>query len=151
MTEDGSRKQFVSNYLLYLLAASSEAASASFHETIRERGVRVPEWRALACLVDEDGLMVTQLADFALLEQSRMTRIIAQMEARGLVSRRSDRADGRRVRVFLTDTGRTLAEELVAAARAHERRLFEALPDGSEDVLKPALISLLHHLGKEDD
>ena len=67
---------FVENYLLYLLAAASEKASADFHEEVRAAGVRVPEWRVLACLADEDGAMITHLAALALAEQSRLTRII---------------------------------------------------------------------------
>ncbi len=51
-------EKFVSSYLLYLLAASSEAASHQFHLRVRELGLRVPEWRVLACLYDQDGLMI---------------------------------------------------------------------------------------------
>ena len=90
---------FVGDYLLYLLAAASDAASAQFHAHVRQAGLRVPEWRILACLYDGDGAMITQLARVALVEQSRLTRIIMQMDARGLVHRKSDPSDGRRVRV----------------------------------------------------
>ncbi|MCY0154110.1 MarR family winged helix-turn-helix transcriptional regulator [Hoeflea alexandrii] len=101
-TIDDPKAPFVPNYLLYLLAAASEAASARFHSHVRTRGLRVPEWRVMACLTDTDGSMVTELARYAMIEQSRLTKIIIQMDARGLVTRRSDPTDGRRVRVFLT-------------------------------------------------
>ena len=109
---------FVGDYLLYLLAAASDAASEQFHETIRAEGLRVPEWRVLACLSDRDGSMITRLARLALIEQSRLTRIIVQMELRGLVSRRSDPRDGRRVRVYMTETGRDIALRLMAGSRS---------------------------------
>ena len=70
---------FVADYLLYLLAAASEAASAQFHDKVRKAGLRVPEWRVLASLHDSDGAMITNLAKIALAEQSRLTRIIVQM------------------------------------------------------------------------
>jgi DNA-binding MarR family transcriptional regulator len=108
-TIDDPKAPFVPNYLLYLLAAASEAASARFHSHVRTRGLRVPEWRVMACLTDTDGSMVTELARYAMIEQSRLTKIIIQMDARGLVTRRSDPTDGRRVRVFLTPQGRALA------------------------------------------
>ena len=44
--------EFVPGYLLYLLAAASDAASAQFHAHVRTEGLRVPEWRVLACLND---------------------------------------------------------------------------------------------------
>lgn len=144
--EHGEGEGFVPGYLLYLLATASDVASDHFHEQIRERGVRVPEWRILACLADHDGRMVTQLAQLALMEQSRMTKIIDQMVLRKLVTRRNDRRDRRRVRVFLTEQGRRLAEELVAEARAHETMLTDPLPPGEAALLKDTLkrIKALH-------
>ncbi|AQQ08047.1 MarR family transcriptional regulator (plasmid) [Roseibium algicola] len=139
-------EKFVSSYLLYLLAASSEAASHQFHLRVRELGLRVPEWRVLACLFDQDGLMITQLAKYSLLEQSRMTRIVDQMEKRGLVVRKSDKGDGRRVRVHLTDAGQKLSSEVVEEAREHERTLLSALNQSDADRIKPSLERLLASL-----
>lgn len=137
---------FVSGYLLYLLAAASEAASAQFHARVREEGLRVPEWRVLACLHDRDGAMVTRLAQFALIEQSRLTKIIAQMEDRGIVTRRGDPEDRRRTRVYLTSEGRTLAEALVAEARRHEADLLNILAGSDGARIKQALRALIDRL-----
>ncbi|WP_295812048.1 MarR family winged helix-turn-helix transcriptional regulator [uncultured Nitratireductor sp.] len=130
---------FVGDYLLYLLAAASDAASADFHAHVREQGLRVPEWRILACLSDEDGQMVTQLAQLALIEQSHLTKIVDQMAAKGLVKRRSDERDRRRVRVFLTAAGRALGARLVDQARAHEHAIIARLRPGEAALLKDAL------------
>lgn len=138
---------FVPSYLLYLLAAASEAASAQFHAHVRAQGVRVPEWRVLACLVDRDGEMVTRLAGYALIEQSRLTKIIAQMDAKGWVTRRGDPRDRRRVRVHLTAGGRALAERLVADARVHEAALLAKLEGGDAARIKQALATLIEELG----
>ncbi|MCM2563166.1 MarR family winged helix-turn-helix transcriptional regulator [Lutimaribacter sp. EGI FJ00015] len=134
---------FVSSYLLYLLAAASEAASAQFHAHVRKAGLRVPEWRVLAWLHDRDGEMITRLALISLIEQSRLTKIIIQMEERGLVTRQGDKADRRRVRVWLTKSGRDLSQQLVADARQHETGLLSKLEGGDAARLKQALITLL--------
>ena len=112
--ETAEDDRFVSSYLLYLLAAASHAASGQFHAQVQAAGLKVVEWRVLACLVDRDGQMITRLADYALYEQSRLTRIIEKMQDRGLVSRRPDGQDRRKVRVFLTEAGR----ELLVQAKA---------------------------------
>ena len=145
-TVDEPKPPFVPNYLLYLLAAASEAASARFHSHVRTRGLRVPEWRVMACLTDTDGSMVTELARYAMIEQSRLTKIIIQMDARGLVSRRSDPKDGRRVRVFLTPQGRALADELVADAKANELELLKSFQGGDGTEIKDTLRALIRHL-----
>lgn len=138
--------RFVENYLLYLMAAASEKASAEFHAHVRAQGLRVPEWRVLACLSDEDGAMITRLADIALVEQSRLTRIIDGMAEKGWVTRGADAADRRRVRVFLTETGRALALRLVEDARAHETALLSALEGSDAQRIKRALAALLDRL-----
>ena len=138
--------EFVADYLLYLLAAASEGASAQFHATVRKAGLRVPEWRVLACLHDSDGAMITQLARLALVEQSRLTRIIMQMEERGLVVRQNDPRDGRRVRVFLTPDGRSMVGKLVPMAQAHEADLLEQLGEQDSASLKPMLRALMKSL-----
>ncbi len=145
-TATGSPTGFVSSYLLYLLAAASEAASQQFHLRVREMGLRIPEWRVMACLHDQDGLMITQLAHYALMEQSRITRIIDQMVTRRLVERRNDTVDGRRVRIYLTDEGQALSSELVAAAKAHELTILGGLSDEEAENIKPALQALLSSL-----
>lgn len=141
-----AEQPFVTSYLLYLLAAVSDRASAEFHAHARAAGLRVPEWRVLACLTDEDGAMVTRLARLSLMEQSRLTRIIDQMADRGLVTRRSDPQDRRRVRVFLTESGGALARGLREDAKAHEARILDRLTAEDAVRIKTLLSALLDQL-----
>lgn len=143
---DDSSHRFLEDYLLFLLAAASASASAGFHQIIRDNGLRVPEWRALACLHDKDGQMITRLAALALMEQSAMTRVIERMEERNLVERRGDTRDRRRVRVFLAPEGRALVDVLVVEARAHEARIMALLPATERQRLKQALAHLISAL-----
>ena len=142
-------QSFVSNYLLYLLAAVSHEVSGEFHAHVRAQGLRVPEWRVLATLHNEDGAMVTTLAKISLLEQSHLTKIIDQMARRGLVTRRPDPADARRVRVHLTGEGAALAARLVADARTHEAQVMSRLGPAEADAIKPALKALLARMQSE--
>ncbi|CAN0591117.1 unnamed protein product, partial [Laminaria digitata] len=117
-----------------------------FHEHVRSQGLRVPEWRVLACLFDQDGLMITHLAGYALMEQSRLTRIIDQMDKRGLLVRKTDPADRRRIRIFLTPEGRQQSEKLVRDARNHEKKLLGILEDTDASRIRHALQDLLKSL-----
>jgi len=143
---DDSSHRFLEDYLLFLLAAASASASAGFHQIIREHGLRVPEWRALACLHDKDGQMITRLAALALMEQSAMTRVIERMEERKLVERRGDTRDRRRVRVYLAPEGRVLVDALVIEARGHEARIMAVLPATERQRLKQTLAHLINAL-----
>lgn len=141
------KDRFLDDYMLFLLASVSAAASEGFHAIVRDRGLKVPEWRVLASLYDSDGQMITRLAALAMMEQSRLTRIVERMDERGLVARSDDKADRRRVRVFLTDKGRALARDMVAEARDHEARLLALLPSGEARHLKRLLLKLHGRIG----
>lgn len=144
--DEPAPERFLEDYLLFLLAAASASASAGFHQIIRDHGLRVPEWRALACLHDQDGQMITRLAALALMEQSAMTRVIERMEERELVERRGDIRDRRRVRVFLAPQGRALVTALVDKARGHEASIMALLPTAERQRLKRSLARLIEAL-----
>lgn len=138
---------FVGDYLLYLLAAASHAISSDFHALVRRHGMRVSDWRVLACLSDVDGLMITELAALVLYEQSRLTKVVDQLERRGLVERRGDPADRRRVRVFITRSGQAAVMPLVREAEAHESALLRSLPEREARSIKKSLRVLIRHGG----
>ena len=94
--------------------------------------------------------MITRLADLALMEQSRMTRIVDQMASRGLVERVADAGDKRRVRVRLTEQGQTIADGLVEDAKAQEVRLLSEIADTDAAAIKSVLKSLLTKLAQPD-
>jgi DNA-binding MarR family transcriptional regulator len=71
-----------------------------------------------------DGLRISELREDVLLTQPGMSRLIARMEAGGLVERVGDPADGRASRIRLTAAG---ADAQRAAGRRHARHITEAM------------------------
>ena len=70
------------------------------------------------------GVRITGLLAGARLSQSRMSRLVAELEARGLVSRASCPADARGVEVAITRPGRRALDE---ARRTHEAAIRELM------------------------
>ena len=112
---------FLDSYTLFLMAMASANVSAGFHRIAAEQGLSVPEWRVLACLHDRKAASVTELARLSLMEQSRLTHMIGRMQARGLVDRQRSAHNRRSVEVTLTPEGATLAADMVAQAKTHEK------------------------------
>ena len=137
------RVRFIDNYLLYLLARASHQISCEFHEQLRRRGVSIPVWRVLGSLLGSDGETVTGLAETCLLQQPTMTKLLDRMVRDGLVKRVPDLRDRRVVRVVLTPGGAALAEELAAAARAHEAEVIARHPDTEAPAVKSLLRAIL--------
>ena len=69
-------------------------------------------------------LRMTELNRHVLLSQPALSRLVDRLAERGLVERRSDPADGRGVRLSLTDAGRAVQRKI---GRRHARSVARAM------------------------
>ena len=134
---------FAEDYLLYLLARASHQVSRRFPQRVKAAGLKVPEWRVLASLMDGDGHTVGDLAGITLYQQPTLTKVLDGMATRGWIERRTDAADGRRVRIHITAQGRKLTRGLVREARAHEAEVLQGYDTRAARALKTTLKTLI--------
>jgi len=101
-------------------------------------GISPPRLSALSVVVFGGPLTIGALAEAEGVKPPTMTRLVDGLEREGLVTRESDRADGRAVRVRATRNGRRVLIEgrgrRVAALAAELRRL----PDRDVATLRRA-------------
>jgi DNA-binding MarR family transcriptional regulator len=71
-----------------------------------------------------DGLRITDLGEDVLLTQPGMSRLVARLEARGLVRRVEDPGDARVCRIRLTDAGAKVQRRV---GLAHAQQVAEAM------------------------
>ena len=76
---------------------------------------------------DPDPMRLTELNRHVLLSQPALSRLVDRLAERGLVRRESDPADGRGVRLSLTDAGRARQREI---GRRHARGVARAMTAG---------------------
>jgi DNA-binding MarR family transcriptional regulator len=72
----------------------------------------VEQWRTLALLADGAGHPMSEIADYAMLPAPSLTRLIDRMVSDGLVYRKVDPSDRRRVLVHKTARGERLRQTL---------------------------------------
>ena len=85
----------------------------------------------------KDGLRITELIGDALLTQAGVSRLVARLEGRGLVSRRDDPADARACRIVLTHEGRQLQRRVgTPHARHVTAAMTRALSPSQQKVLR---------------
>ncbi|MEM7422919.1 MAG: MarR family transcriptional regulator [Pseudomonadota bacterium] len=144
MTEDAG---FLDDYLLYLLARASAAASAQFHAELSDLGVAVPTWRIIAVLSD-GSTTVGALAAAVMLKQATLSKALDRLERDGLVARERQGQDRRQVRIVLTPSGRALADTLIPRARAHQEQLLAPYSETQRAVLRDVLHDLLAMAGR---
>lgn len=137
---------FASTYLSYLLARASHVVASGFHQKLKTWKLSVPEYRVLACLTGAEGLGVGDLAAMAIMGQSRMTKILDRMERQGLVERRADTRDRRRVLIHLTAEGRARAVPMLKAAKEHETAMLAPLTPEERAMILKALDLLIREV-----
>jgi DNA-binding MarR family transcriptional regulator len=102
----------------------------------RDAGLSFMEYHALARLSENPGhvMRMSELAEVTSASLSRLSHLIKRLEARDLVRREPDPADGRYTNAILTETGLRL---LVATAPAHVAKVRELVIDAlSPDELR---------------
>jgi DNA-binding MarR family transcriptional regulator len=86
-----------------------------------------------------------ELARHTMVTTGGMTKRLDRLEAARLVTRRAATGDRRGRVVALTDEGRALVDEAIAAHLANERRLLEALSPADAAELERILTGWLAH------
>jgi 3-hydroxy-9,10-secoandrosta-1,3,5(10)-triene-9,17-dione monooxygenase reductase component len=92
-------------------------------------------------------MTIGELAARALQRQPTMTKIITRMADAGLVERRPDASDRRKVRIFITGDGRRRVDDALADAKAHEQEVLADYSPTEAAQMKSMLRALVDRNG----
>lgn len=118
----GEPMRAFSRSLPMLLLRAREAVMNRFRPNLRDHGFTDQQWRALRSLADNGEMQLSALAEDCCLLLPSLSRIIQNLEERGLVSRRAGDTDLRSWVISVTAEGRALFE---SAAPISEARYAE--------------------------
>jgi DNA-binding MarR family transcriptional regulator len=100
--------------LCFALYSASLAMTKIYKPLLAPLGLTYPQYLVMLALWEQDGVTVGALGERLALDSGTLTPLLKRLEVQGLVGRRRDAGDERRVIVSLTPAGRTLK---VAARR----------------------------------
>jgi DNA-binding MarR family transcriptional regulator len=133
--------------LTYLVKQLQMAERARMEEVLRPLGVTLQQYTALSLLERREGLSSAQLARRHYVTPQAMHQLVASMERDGLIERRSDEANRRILRAWLTDHGAELLRSCHEAVDELEGRMLAALSPHEADVFARALELCLAAIG----
>lgn len=124
------------------LLRAREAVMCLFRPGLRKHGVTEQQWRILRALAHRGSMEVTELAEATFLLAPSLSRILPDLEERGLVSRRQVDTDLRRSIVSIDPKGL----KLIAAHAPYSEEMYAAIAQrfGTERIEQ--LIALLQEL-----
>jgi len=109
----------------------------------REFGVSLWEWRSIALLgAAREPLSLNDLARAAGIDKSQMSRVVAGLVTRALVTRETDARDARALKLSLAASGSRLYRGLIRAAAERNDALLGCLGARARDTLDAALKKL---------
>ncbi len=115
-------------HLCFLLDVATRRITKFYNRRLRRFGITYNHLFILTCLWDQEGVNVKDLAKQLCLDSSSLTGHLDRMERVALVVRQDDPDDRRAVRVFLTEKGRHLKEQLEPIGQELKETLQRGVP-----------------------
>ncbi|HEY8507553.1 MAG TPA: MarR family transcriptional regulator [Steroidobacteraceae bacterium] len=100
----------------YLVRRTFRSFTSSLELRLKQHDITLSSWYFLRLLWERDGLSQKELSDELGLTQPTTVTAMDNLEALGLIERRRNAEDRRKVNIFLTKKGRQLEEKLVKYA-----------------------------------
>lgn len=129
----------LNNNILWLLKQAFYFSLTTVNDAVKPHGVSTAQIGVLRQLMNEPGLSGAELARRLLITPQGVQLALTALEKRGLVERKQDPQHGRILQVFLTDTGRAVAQDVVSDAIAAHDRVFGVLSPEEQQQLRALL------------
>lgn len=146
-TQDGS---LVRGTLGYLLRKSTRLVVAQMHARFTDVDLSFPQWLTLMLVGDHEAVTAAQLSRILGHNSGAVTRLIDQLEERGLMKRARSTADRRVVELALTEAGSDAAQALAPRVISLWAEWLEDFTPDEIDTLKMLLARLLAKLEARD-
>lgn len=134
------------DYLPYRLSLLSNTVSQGIaHSYQKNHEITVTEWRVIVVLGRYPGSTASEVVDRTAMDKVAISRAVRSLMEKDYLQRRTDAADRRRMRMYLTrGRGKKVLESIVPLAAAYETKLLEAL-DANESAALNGLLDKLQN------
>lgn len=143
MTRPGAKQYELRSLLTQrLLVLSNTLGKGAVRLYAGRFGIPLAEWRLLAALAGQGPSSVNELAAAMATDKGWVSRTVAALTRKKLVSLRRRADYARRVEIAFTSAGRALYARIVPAAIERQRRLLSALTPAEQAMLDEVLAKL---------
>ena len=97
--------------------------------------IGAPEWRVLVVLAEFGSMTAKAVGVRSQMHKTKVSRAVAELERRNLITRRSNSADLREAFLSLTPAGRGVHDELAPGALEFADRLIAAIDPADREAL----------------
>jgi len=138
------------NFAPYLMNRIMGRYNAALSTEMAALGLTTPQMRSLAVLSVIDGILIRELAVYAVVQQSTLSRALDALVRDGLVRRETDATDSRATRVYLTDKGREAYARLWPHMAEAYGAMFKGIDAAEKEAFVGTLRTMLRNIRKHD-
>ena len=135
-----------SENLGYLLNRCAAQMAMRFQRELDPFDISLAQWGALLAIHETGKASPSHIAARVGIDRGAATRLIARMEAKGIVERQTHDADGRSVVLSITPEARANMPRLLALSKQVNRDVLGLLPEADRRVVVASLRHLLAKL-----
>jgi DNA-binding MarR family transcriptional regulator len=136
-------------FLPYRLNVVASLVSQALSRVYADRyGIGVPEWRVLVTLGQYGMMTGKAVGTHSHMHKTKVSRAVALLEKRKLLTRRANRADLREAFLTLTPAGRAMYDDLAPIALDFAARLSEVMDPADRAVFERAVDRLIERAAK---
>ena len=135
------------NQLCFRFYTVSRLLTQIYYPLLKSLGITYPQYLVLMVLWEADHQPVNDIAKRLLLNTNTITPLLKRMETDGLIKRKKDKVDGRKVIVTLTKKGKLMEEQAVSVPDNLVKSItcsdfVESLPQDIFPVLDNMIVTL---------
>ena len=114
----------------YLMNRITNLLNQRLHDLLLVHGLTFQHWRVLAALASQKNPTISQIASYAVVPHSTLSRLLSRMERQKLIERGSSKKDGRVARIQITTHGRKVLKRVIPyAVRVRQEALVGFRPE----------------------
>ena len=142
--------QLLDDFAPYLMNRIMGRYNESLRQKMTSLDLTTPKMRALAVLSALDGIFINELAVYAVVEQSTLSRALEQLNSDGLIKREIDIIDTRATRVYLTRLGADAFRSLWPDMLNSYNEMFNEINDAEKSQFIITLQKILKNIRKHE-
>jgi DNA-binding MarR family transcriptional regulator len=128
------------------MRAAMKKIDKNLGQQLEPFGISIPQSFILKSLLEEDGTTLKEIGNRTLIDSSSMTVLVDKLEKDKLVERQLDAQDRRAIRIFITESGRKLAEEVLEIANNFNKKITELIDEENKETFLRGVNNIINGL-----
>ncbi len=100
----------------------------------------------IGCLKDNNGISLIELTNLVHFDKANTTRVISELELKGLVTRKVNEKDTRKYKIYLTEKAKELEKFILNSKLKLNKIAFEGVSNKEKEVFEQTLEKIIENL-----